>query len=671
MNTRVVSIDRAAVAAMILALVLPAPGWAAAAETYTLDQVARGAPLYAKHCASCHGTKLEGGVAPALVGNDFARSWSQPSRNVDDLFYIMRSSMPRPDVGSLAEGEYLDILAFVLSRNGVPAGGTALANDPERLAAVRMGSPAAGEEQSGPKKVFFVGEQGIRPRGAGPSAAELRDAADSTDWLYHTHDFHGTRHSPLKQIDRGNVARLQVACLYQLGSTETNVTGPLVHAGVMYLTTAKLTVAVDAATCREKWRHGWEPQDTEVWPNNRGVAIQDGYVVRGTADGYLFALDSADGRLLWARQVARPVAGETITMPPLVYEDLVIVGPAGSENNIQGWIGAFRLADGSPVWRFNTIPKAGEPGFETWQHDPDLPVGGGAVWTPLSLDVERRELYVPVTNPAPDFPSHLRPGKNLFTNSLLALDLRSGRLNWYAQLVPNDDKDWDLTQVSPLIESRVDGKLRKLVVTAGKDGVVRVLDRDTHQVLHETPIGTRLNEATPITPEGTRYCPGVLGGVQWNGPAWDPVTNALIVPTVDWCWTATLEKELRFVPGEMYMGATLEPDENSQGFLTAIDASTGGVRWQYRSEEPMVAGVTTTAGGVLFTGENTGDLLAMDTATGEVLYRFNTGGAMTAGVITYAVGGKQYVAAASGRGSFWLGGGKGSPTLVVFTLPPD
>jgi alcohol dehydrogenase (cytochrome c) len=671
MDKHILSTGPAGWLAVAAALCLPGAAAAAAAETYTLDQVARGTPLYAEHCASCHGPKLEGGVAPALAGADFARSWSQPSRTVDDLFYIIRSSMPRPDVGSLAEGQYLDILAFILSRNGVPAGGVALANDPARLAAVRMEAAPAGAESAGPKKAFWVGDRGTRPQGRGPSAAELRDAVDSTDWLYHTHDFHGTRHSPLKQIDRGNVARMQVACLYQLGSTETFVTGPIVHDGLMYVTTAKLTVALDAATCREKWRHSWEPQDTEVWPNNRGVAIQDGYVVRGTADGYLVALDSADGALLWARQVARPVAGETITMPPLVYEDLVIIGPAGSENNIQGWVGAFKLADGSPVWRFNTIPKAGEPGFETWQHDPNLPVGGGAVWTPMSLDPERRELYVAVTNPAPDFPAHLRPGKNLYTNSLVALDLRSGRLNWYAQLVPNDDKDWDLTQVSPIIESRVGGKPRKLVVTAGKDGVVRVLDRVSHQVLHETPIGTRLNETTPITPEGTRYCPGVLGGVQWNGPAWDPATNALVVPTVDWCWTAKLEEELRFIPGEMYMGATLEPDGNSQGFLTAIDASTGGIRWQYRSGEPMVAGVTTTASGVLFTGENTGDLLAMDAATGEVLYRFNTGGAMTAGVITYAVGGKQYVAAASGRGSFWLGGGKGSPTVVVFTLPAD
>ena len=654
-----------------LAILILTPGLAMAADgVYTAEQAAAGKSLYGKYCAGCHGAALEGGGAPALSGKSFVESWSRSTRTIDDLFYIMRSSMPRPAIGSLGQGEYVQLLAFVLSRNGVPAGDQPLNADPTTLAAVRLAAAAAGAGGNATqKKTFIVGEGSIKPVGKGPSAAQLRDAATSTDWLYHTHDFRGTRYSPLAEINRGNVAQMQVACMYQLGSTENFVTGPIVYAGVMYVTTARLTVAIDAASCREKWRHTWEPQDADVWPNNRGVAIEDGYVVRGTADGYLFALDAADGRLLWARQVARPVAGEFVTMPPLIYQDLVIVGPAGSENNIQGWIGAFRLADGSPVWRFNTIPKSGEPGFETWNNDPNVPVGGGAVWTPLSLDVERGELYVPVTNPAPDFAAQVRPGKNLYTNSLLALDLATGKLKWYVQLVPNDDKDYDLTQVSPLIDARVGGKQRKLVVTAGKDGIVRVLDRDTHVVLHQTVIGTRLNEHVPITREPLRYCPGTLGGIQWNGAAWLASINTLFVPSVDWCFTAKLEEKLRYVPGGLYFGGSFTPDKESQGFLTAIDASTGAIRWQYRSEEPMVAGVTATAGELLFTGENTGDLLAFDAEGGSVLYRFNTGGAMTAGVITYAVAGKQYVGAATGRGSLLIGGGKGAPTIVVFTLP--
>lgn len=634
---------------------------------YTAAQSARGRSLYDEHCAACHGLQLEGGGAPALAGRRFIGSWSQAGRNIDDLFYIMTSAMPRPNVGSLTTEQNVDILAYILARNGLPSGRTALTSSPVSLAAISFAATDTATEAP-LKRPFIQGDGSIKPRGHGPSAAELRTAADSDDWLYHTHNYRGTRYAKLGQVNTGNVDRLQVACIFQLGSMENFLTGPIVYDGTMYVTTARLTIALNAATCREQWRHAWEPQDVEVWVNNRGVAIQDGYVVRGTADGYLVALDAADGRLLWARQVAKPAAGETITMAPMIYEDLVLIGPAGSENNIQGWIGAFSLADGSLTWRFNTIPKSGEPGFETWRNDPDIPVGGGAVWTPLSLDVERGELYVPVTNPAPDFPAHVRPGKNLYTNSLLALDVRTGRLNWYAQLVPNDDKDWDLTQVSPLFDGVVQGKQRRLIVAAGKDGIVRVLDRDTHEELHQTPIGTRLNEDTPISLEGTRYCPGTLGGVQWNGPAWHPGTNLLYVPTVDWCWTATLDPELRMIPGEMYLGAALEPDAESRGFLTAIDAATGEIRWQYQSSEPMVGAVTTTAGGLLLAGETAGDLLAFDASSGDELYRFHTGGSITAGVVTYAVGGRQYVAVASGKGSYWIGG-KGAPTVVIFALP--
>ena len=580
--------------------------------------------------------------------------------------------MPLPASGSLTEVQYLDLLAFVLSRNGVSAGPNALTADSTALAGLRVTAADTGNGgETGTKKLFIVGEKGMIPLGKGPSAADLGAAEGSTDWPYYNHDLRGTRYSPLTQIDRGNVHRLQVACIYQLGSTETFGAGPIVYQGTMYVTTPKLTAALDAATCRERWQYKWQAQDAELWPNNRGVAIEDGYVVRGTADGYLLALDSADGHLLWARQIARPAAGETITMPPLIYQDLVIIAPAGSENNVQGWVGAFRLADGSPVWRFNTIPKAGEPGSETWKYDPNLPVGGGAIWGPMSLDAARGEVYVPVANPEPAFPAGLRIGANLYTNSLVALDAHSGKLKWYSQVIAHDDKDWDMTQVSPIIDTQLGGKPRKVVIEGGKDGVVRVLDRDTHKVLHETPIGTRLNADQPLSAEGWRYCPGAVGGIEWNGPAWDPNTRTLVVPTVDWCTYAKPDEHPRLIPGKPYRGGTLTFDPSSQGFLTSIDIDSGAIRWQYRSEKPMVAGVTTTAGGLVFTGELTGDLLALDASNGALLYRFNTGGPMAAGVVTYEVNGRQYVGAASGHGSILFGAGKGAPTVVVFTLPPQ
>jgi alcohol dehydrogenase (cytochrome c) len=421
-----------------------------------------------------------------------------------------------------------------------------------------------------------------------------------------------------------------------------------------------------------KWRHAWRPQDDMGWQRNRGVAIKDGRVLRGTPDGYLLALNAETGAFLWARQVAKPAEGETFTMAPLVFEDLVLIGPAGSENNVQGWVGAFRTSDGTPVWRFNTVPRPGEPGSETWEPLNDIPFGGGAIWTAFSLDIETGELHVAVTNPSPDLPAHLRRGDNLYTNSLVVLDVRTGKLRWHRQLVPNDSHDWDLTHVSPLFTTTVNGTARRLVATGGKDGIVRVLDRDTHNVVFQTPVTTLENADQPVTTTPIRVCPGVLGGLEWNGPAYNPATNLLYTPAVDWCTTFMAFNEVRHIPGKLYMGGTfnLDPPAKAQGWITALDAGSGEVRWKYRSPRPMVAAVTTTAGNVLFSGELTGDFLTLNARTGDVLYRFNTGGPIGGGVITYAAGGKQYVAVSTGSPSdFWVSRDSGAPTIVVFGLP--
>lgn len=447
-------------------------------------------------------------------------------------------------------------------------------------------------------------------------------------------------------------------------------TGPIVYDGVMYVTTDLATVALDAATCRSKWRHVWEPRAQEVWSRSRGVAIKDGRLVRGTPDGYLLSLDARTGDLLWARRAADVRLGETFTMPPLVVDDVVLIGPAGSENNVSGWVGAFRLADGSPVWRFNTVPKPGEPGAETWPNPKEIPVGGGAVWTPFSLDRERGEVYIAVTNPAPDLPADLRPGANLYTNAIVALDAGTGKLRWYKQMVANDSHDWDLTQVSPLWRGRAGGRERDLVATVGKDGILRTLDRATQETLYETPVTTIENAETPVTTAGVHACPGLLGGVEWNGPALDPGLGLLYVPAVDWCSTFTAVEEFRFIPGKLYMGGTVEMDETRQGWITAVDAASGEVRWRYRSELPMLAAVTPTAGGVLLTGELGGDFLVLDAESGGELYRFNTGGPIGGGVVTYDAGGRQHVAVVSGKPSAsWGLDNLGAPTIFVFALP--
>ncbi|MGD8870453.1 MAG: PQQ-binding-like beta-propeller repeat protein, partial [Gemmatimonadota bacterium] len=326
--------------------------------------------------------------------------------------------------------------------------------------------------------------------------------------------------------------------------------------------------------------------------------------------------------------------------------------------------------NGEPVWRFNNVPGA-KDGTGTWPNPEGIVLGGGGVWTPVSFDRDLEELYVAVTNPAPDFPAHLRPGLNLYTNSIIALDIRSGELRWYEQLVPNDSHDWDLSQVSPLITTRVGGQERDMVVTAGKDGWMRVLDRRSHERLYETPIARLENQDVPPPIDGVHACPGVNGGVLWNGAAYSPGRDLLFIGAIDWCATYASAENVRFIPGQMFLGGTVRPDAEYSGRVTAVDATDGSVRWVHTTERPMVGAVTATAGDVLFVGELTGDLVALDAESGEELFRSYTGGPIGGGVVSYEVDGKQYVAVSSGDPSIlnWRLGHEGAPTLLVYSLP--
>jgi alcohol dehydrogenase (cytochrome c) len=654
----------------VLCLLALAPAATAQGGPFTTAQAEAGRALYASTCAACHGGELSDGSAPPLVGPTFRRTWSRTNVNVDDLLYIMTTTMPPRRAGELSQGEYLSILAYVMSENGLRAGSTALAADAERLRAVSL---LSGEDRAAGVAEAFIAGTRTRPTGSGPTRAQLLASADDgTDWLYHTRDYSGTRYSPLAQIGSSNIGSLVPACIFQLGEPRNFQTGPIVHDGVMYMTGGRTTVALEADTCRPLWRHEWTPRDREPFLlNNRGVAIQDGWVVRATGDAYLVALDAADGELLWARQIADPWKGEAFTMAPMIYEDMILIGPAGSENAISGWVGAFRLEDGEEIWRFQTVPGATREGGATWLNPYNIPLGGGAIWTPFTLDPERGELYVAVTNPAPDLPANLRPGPNLYTNSIVALDVHTGELRWYDQLVPSDEHDWDLTQVSPIYTARIGGRERNLVATAGKDGVLRVIDRDARARMFETDITTRENFDAPVTTAGVRVCPGIFGGVEWNGPALHEPTGLLVTPSVDWCflfrdYEAT---EIRYVEGQMYLGGEVVPAGPRTGWITAVDGATGEVRWRYHSPDAVIGAVTTTAGNLVFAGELTGDFIALDATTGDVLYRFNTGGPIGGGVVSYAVDDKQYVAVASGRPSdYWQGENLGSGTIVVFTL---
>jgi alcohol dehydrogenase (cytochrome c) len=512
------------------------------------------------------------------------------------------------------------------------------------------------------------------------SSQDLAGKSDIGDWLYVDHDLAGTRYSHVKQITSKNVSRLVKACAYSFPDKEPSQTAPIVSAGRMYLTTAHYTVAVDGADCHVIWSSTWTPREHEPANTHRGAALVEGKVIRGTDDGFLLALDATDGHTLWAKQIADPKEGYFISMPPLVHGNLIYIGPAGAETAAHGWVGAFRINDGEQVWRFNIVPADGEPGADTWGPDPAARRhGGGNLWTPMSFDVPRNLLYVPGGNAAPDLYDDDRPGINLYTNSLIALDATTGRLAWYRQFIPHDVHDYDVTHVAPVFKTTISGSTRNVIASTGKDGLLRLLDRDSKATIYSVPFTNRLNAEGPMTTAPVRVCPGALGGQEWNGSAYYAKQNLLIVPATDWC--TELNKDATAPDPEkehthaFYFGGQLKPDPWSaaRGRLTAFDASTGHEKWRYDAAKPLVAGVTATEGDLVFTGELSGDLLALDARSGKVLLRSALGGPAGGGVVTYSAGGVQNVAVVSGFVGVYntvapeIGGG--NTTVTVFRLP--
>jgi alcohol dehydrogenase (cytochrome c) len=516
---------------------------------------------------------------------------------------------------------------------------------------------------------------------SGTHASPKAAASDSSggDWLYVDHDLAGTRYSNLRQITTKNVSQLVKACAYSFPDKEPSQTAPIVSGGRMYLTTAHYTVAIDGADCHQIWSSEWTPREHEPANTHRGAALADGKIIRGTSDGFLLALDARDGRTLWAKQIADPKEGYFISMAPLVHGNLIYIGPAGAETAARGWVGAYRVSDGEQVWRFNIVPDDGAPGADTWGPNPEARKhGGGNLWTPISLDVQKNVLYVPGGNPAPDLFDDDRPGDNLYTNSLIALDAATGHLIWYRQFIPHDVHDYDVSHVAPMFKALISGSSRNVIASTGKDGLLRLLDRDSKDILYSVPFTNRMNAEAPISRTPMRVCPGTLGGQEWNGSAYYGKQNMLIVPATDWCAEfskdATAPDPQKEHTHAFYFGGQtkFDPWSAAKGRLTAFDASTGQEKWRYDAAKPMVAGVTATEGDVIFAGELTGDLLALDARSGKVLLRRALGGPAGGGLVTYSARGKQNVAIVSGFVGVYnlvapeIGGG--NATVTVFRL---
>jgi alcohol dehydrogenase (cytochrome c) len=501
--------------------------------------------------------------------------------------------------------------------------------------------------------------------------APSRNSAND-DWPAYNRTLTGERFSPLNQITAANVPALRPVCTFDTTEQVSFQTGPIVVNGVMYVTSDRATFAIDAATCALKWKQplSFPPSSLQV---NRGAAYDNGRVFRGAGPGHVMALNASDGTLAWDVELSSQ-PGVTMPMAPVAWNGMVFVGNAGGDNfGVTGHVWALDQKNGHTVWRFDTVPEAG-PARATWRNAPGVPPTGGAFWTTFALDPQAGVLFVPAGNPAPDFQPDARPGDNLYTNSVIAIDAKTGKIIDYVQVVKQDTHDWDV-DAGPVVITTRGG--RRMIASANKDGLLSAIDRSPMKVRWQVPTTTRENVDAPLVPgRPVRFCPGTTGGSEWNGPAFDRSLNLLFVGAVDWCSTVTAlpADNVGGRAGGAYPGASngfgdKDPFDKSQGWITAMDADSGAVRWKYRSAMPVVAGVTPTAGGVVFAGELTGDAIALDAQTGAVLWRRPTNNAIGGGVVTYRAGGRQLVAVAAGFKSRVWNVPAESNRVIVFGLP--
>jgi alcohol dehydrogenase (cytochrome c) len=512
---------------------------------------------------------------------------------------------------------------------------------------------------------------------ATPTPATAAPTVADGDWPSYNRTLASDRYSPLNQITTENVANLKQVCSYDVGEGGNFQSGIIVVNNALYVTTDSNTIAIDPATCQQKWKHHYERLTPEGLRVNRGAAYADGKIFRGVNTGYLIALDANTGQQLWESKMADSAKGESVPAAPIAWNGMVFIGQAGGDNKgVRGRMMGFNQADGKQVWSFDLVPLNGQ-GADTWPPEtPENPRTGGATWTSYSLDPATGLLYVPVGNAAPDFDIKARPGLNLYTNSIVILDAKTGAFREHYQLTPNDFHDWDVASAPSLIKT-TGGK--NLIVAAGKDGILHAVDPSQKKEIYKTPVTTIENADTPLSADKeTRFCPGVQGGVEWNGAAFHPTTNLVFLNSIDWCYSLKLFPEnLKGEPAKPFTGGTsaeepfgkVDPKDKWKGYVTAINADDGTVKWKYDSPTPMVAGITATGGGLIFTADLNGDALAFAATDGKVLWKQNTGGPVGGGVITYLAGGKQYIAVASGLTSKSWQTTAGNAKVVVYGLP--
>jgi alcohol dehydrogenase (cytochrome c) len=601
--------------------------------------VAIGADLFQARCAGCHG--LDG---KSVRGHDLtalrASGWSDAR-----FFETIRRGVPGSEMpaSSAPDGELHALVAYIksVSPPGAPSTASLL---PAPL-------PAIG------------------------SADLLAGFKNTSRWLSYSGDYTGTRHSPLIEITPANVSRLVPRWTFQ---SETAAVGrgfeatPIVVDGVIFMTGSNnYAWAIDARTGRALWRYRRELPNGltsgALYPVNRGFAISGRRLLMVTLDAQLAAFDATNGTIEWQVPLEDYKRGYSSTPAPLIVKDKVIVASSAGEFATRGFIAAFDAASGKPVWRFNTIPDPGAPGSETWPSAEAMANGGGAAWVTGTYDPESNLVFWGTGNPSPDYYGEDRAGDNLYTCSLVALDADTGELKWHYQFTPHDTHDWDSNHVPVLAELMIRGERRKAVMVANRNGFFYTLDRTTGKVLVARPF-IETSWAREIGPDGrpvvlndsgsTSCLPDYHGATNFNPPSYDPVRRLFFVTARETCVIyVRVKTEVRI--GRPSIGGGVRRDgEMPWGALRAIDPVTGERRWEFPHASPTLAGVMSTASGLVFAGNQEGEFMAFDASTGKNLWRYQTGAPIWgAGATTYTLDGRQYVLIPSGT------------TLIAFALP--
>jgi len=505
-------------------------------------------------------------------------------------------------------------------------------------------------------------------------AAGQSSTPPAAEWHTYGKNFAGWRYAEQSQITKENISRLKPQWIFQTQVGGKNETTPLIKDGRMYITGPSNNAwALDLATGRQLW-HYFKPMPGGAngccGPVNRGFAVAGDTLFKVNFESTLTAIDSRTGKELWETTISDYKVGYSTTLAPLAVKNLILVGVAGAEFGTRGFLDAYDAKTGKRVWRFWTVPEPGEPGGKTWPGGSEAwKRGGGSIWITGTYDPATNLTYWGTGNPGPDFYGDDRPGDNLYTCALIALDADTGKLKWHFQYTPHDVHDWDAISDPVLVDIEHQGKPVKAVVQANRNGFYYALERSSGKFLFAKPY-TKVTWADGIGPdgrpqmvsgqepteEGNLSCPGIGGGHNWQATAYSPKSKLYYFNSTDGCQLYFKTKQ-EFIEGAWYQGSTTQglSQEPSEGSVIAIDPSTGTTKWRWPMVSPPSGGILATGGGLVFTGDREGYFIALDADTGKVLWKFQTGGTIIAPPVSYEFKGKQYIAIAAGQSIFTFG----------------